>query len=281
MSCRWLSNINEKACSTSVRRWLHLLRTASLHHAIAVAQEKRAGGLPASIQNVALDELQRMFVDSLKKLKARDKRIADLAEAQKAVAAENAALREQVAARPTEPNGADSLLQVPAPLPVRLMCVLPWLQRLAPACLAPAHQLCALAAQAVEAQLTAERERAARAEAALTELQREHEAALAALRQESGAALAGAQEQGQAAAVAAREEAEGALAAAREQAGAAQRQLQDARDETAVLAEQVRRPRREAVHCYGFICNLRSARVWPLNGAPAFGFCSAARIALL
>lgn len=83
-----------------------------------MAQEKRAGGLPASIQNVALDELQRMFVDSLKKLKARDKRIADLAEAQKAVAAENAALREQVAAvanRPTEPNGADSRLQVPVP----------------------------------------------------------------------------------------------------------------------------------------------------------------------
>ena len=247
---------DKRACSKSVRHWLHLLRTASLHIAISAAQEKRAGGLPASIQNVALDELQRMFVDSLKKLKARDKRIADLAEAQKAIAAENAALREQVAARPTEPNGADSRLQVPAPLPVRLMCVLPWLQRLAPACFAPAHQLCAAAAQAVEAQLTAERERAARAEAALTELQRDHEAALAALRQESSAALAalraesqaalaGAQEQGQAAAVAAREEAEGALAAAREEAGGAQRQLQDARDETAVLAEQARRPQEE------------------------------------
>ena len=238
---------------------LAALAAPSFPPSIAAAQEKRGGGLPASIQNVALDELQRMFVDSLKKLKARDKRIADLAEAQKAVAAENAALREQVAARPTEPNGADSRLQVRAPLPVRLVCILPWLQRLAPACLAPAPHLCAVAAQAVEAQLAAERERAARVEAALTALQREHEAALAALRQESDAALAalrgesqaalaGAQEQGQAAAAVAQKEAEEVLAAAREQAGAARRQLQDARDETAVLAEQVRRPRRESVH---------------------------------
>lgn len=130
MCCRWLSKSDKKACSTRFRGWLHLLRPASLHHAIAAAQEKRAGGLPASIQNVALDELQRMFVDSLKKLKARDKRIADLAEAQKAVAAENAALREQVAARPSKPNGADSRLQVPGPVPVCLVCVLPWLERL-------------------------------------------------------------------------------------------------------------------------------------------------------
>ena len=68
-----------------------------------------------------------MFVDSLKKLKARDKRIADLAEAHKAVAAENAALREHVAARPAEPNGAESRLQVRAPL----LYDLPWLKTLA------------------------------------------------------------------------------------------------------------------------------------------------------
>ena len=115
------------------------------------------------------------------------------------------------------------------------------------------HLVCAVAAQAAEAQLAAKRERAACAEAALTALQREHEAALEALRQQSGAALAalreesqavlaGAHEESEGAALVAREQAEGALAAAREQAGAAQRQLQDARDETAVLAEQVRTP---------------------------------------
>lgn len=34
--------------------------------------------LPASIANASLEELQRLFVDSLKKLKARDKKIAEL-----------------------------------------------------------------------------------------------------------------------------------------------------------------------------------------------------------
>ena len=34
--------------------------------------------LPASIANASLEELQKLFVDSLKKLKARDKKIADL-----------------------------------------------------------------------------------------------------------------------------------------------------------------------------------------------------------
>lgn len=41
--------------------------------------------LPASIANASLEELQRLFVDSLKKLKARDKRIADLTASQEAL----------------------------------------------------------------------------------------------------------------------------------------------------------------------------------------------------
>lgn len=57
-----------------------------------------------------------MFVDSLKKLKARDKRIADLASANEASAAEAAVLRKQLAAQPppAEPadNGATSRLEV-------------------------------------------------------------------------------------------------------------------------------------------------------------------------
>ncbi len=85
------------------------------------AQDKRPGSLPASIQNVPLDELQRMFVDSLKKLKARDKRIADLASANEASAAEAAVLRKQLAAQrpPAEPadNGATSRLEVRSPAP--------------------------------------------------------------------------------------------------------------------------------------------------------------------
>lgn len=83
------------------------------------AQDKKAGGLPASIQNVPLDELQRMFVDSLKKLKARDKRISDLAAAHEAAAAETAALREQLAARDAAAAQAvsvDKRLEVGAPL---------------------------------------------------------------------------------------------------------------------------------------------------------------------
>lgn len=41
--------------------------------------------LPASIANASLEELQKLFVDSLKKLKARDKRIADLTASQEAL----------------------------------------------------------------------------------------------------------------------------------------------------------------------------------------------------
>ena len=41
--------------------------------------------LPASIANASLEELQKLFVDSLKKLKARDKRIADLTANQEAL----------------------------------------------------------------------------------------------------------------------------------------------------------------------------------------------------
>jgi hypothetical protein len=85
------------------------------------AQDKKAGGLPASIQNVPLDELQRMFVDSLKKLKARDKRIGDLAAAHEAAAADAAALREQLAARDAAAAAAAAAsvgerLEVGAPL---------------------------------------------------------------------------------------------------------------------------------------------------------------------
>ena len=41
--------------------------------------------LPASIASASLEELQKLFVDSLKKLKARDKRIADLTASQEAL----------------------------------------------------------------------------------------------------------------------------------------------------------------------------------------------------
>lgn len=41
--------------------------------------------LPASIANASLEELQKLFVDSLKKLKARDKKIADLTASQEAL----------------------------------------------------------------------------------------------------------------------------------------------------------------------------------------------------
>lgn len=41
--------------------------------------------LPASIANASPEELQKLFVDSLKKLKARDKRIADLTASQEAL----------------------------------------------------------------------------------------------------------------------------------------------------------------------------------------------------
>ena len=41
--------------------------------------------LPASIANATLEELQKLFVDSLKKLKARDKKIAELNASQEAI----------------------------------------------------------------------------------------------------------------------------------------------------------------------------------------------------
>ena len=41
--------------------------------------------LPASIANASLEELQKLFVDSLKKLRARDKKIADLTASQEAL----------------------------------------------------------------------------------------------------------------------------------------------------------------------------------------------------
>lgn len=41
--------------------------------------------MPASLANASLEDLQKLFVDSLKKLKARDKRIADLTASQEAL----------------------------------------------------------------------------------------------------------------------------------------------------------------------------------------------------
>ena len=49
--------------------------------------------LPPSVANASLEELQKLFVDSLKKLKARDRRIAELTAASEKSAAEVAALQ--------------------------------------------------------------------------------------------------------------------------------------------------------------------------------------------
>jgi hypothetical protein len=94
------------------------------------------------------------------------------------------------------------------------------------------------APQAAEAELARERGRAADAEAALAAAREQGEAALAAAREQSEAALAVAREQSAIALAALREQCDAALAAAREQSAAAGRQLQDARDEAAVLGEQ-------------------------------------------
>jgi len=213
---------------------------------------------------VPLDELQRMFVDSLKKLKARDKRISDLAAAHEAAAAETAALRQQLAARDAAAAQAvsvDKRLEVGAPLLHRTSAPMAfriprriWAAGAACSCPASTSQDSALdafvvwatnsgeslgrALQAAEAELAHERGRAADAEAALAAAREQSQAAVATEREQSDAALAALREQSEAALAALREQCDAALAAAHEQSAAAGRQLQDARDEVAVLGEQ-------------------------------------------
>lgn len=55
--------------------------------------QERKTALPPSVANASLEELQKLFVDSLKKLKARDKRIAELTAASEKSAAELAVLQ--------------------------------------------------------------------------------------------------------------------------------------------------------------------------------------------
>lgn len=55
--------------------------------------QERKTALPPSVANASLEELQKLFVDSLKKLKARDKRIAELTAAGEKTAAELVALQ--------------------------------------------------------------------------------------------------------------------------------------------------------------------------------------------
>lgn len=52
--------------------------------------------LPPSIQNATLEELQRLTVDTLKKLKARDKRISELEAAGIRVGESSQAVKEEV-----------------------------------------------------------------------------------------------------------------------------------------------------------------------------------------
>lgn len=59
--------------------------SASSSPAGSPAKPTSKAQLPASIANASLEELQKLFVDSLKKLKARDKKIAELAASHEAL----------------------------------------------------------------------------------------------------------------------------------------------------------------------------------------------------
>ena len=75
--------------------------SASSSPSSSPAKPSSKAQLPASVANASLEELQKLFVDSLKKLKARDRRIAELS-------ASNESLSNQASSKE---NASKQLLQ--------------------------------------------------------------------------------------------------------------------------------------------------------------------------
>lgn len=84
-------------------------------------QEAKKSGLPPSVANASHEELQRVLLDALKKLKARDRKIAELS-----TALEKAAEGAPAEPPAEQPNGQDTAAlerQLQVAIPLLALCM--------------------------------------------------------------------------------------------------------------------------------------------------------------